>query len=105
MPFILRNLAPIGPSSARPPAAAGEATGFGAFGLWAYRTEDTAATVDTAGYFNGAASLLRAGDVIIRITVNSSGVPQNGGFHLVNSNASGVVDVADVLAFTTTDTD
>lgn len=106
MAFILRNLAPIGPSSARPPSGAGETTAFGAFGLWSYRTEDSAATVDSAGYFNAAASLLRNGDIIIRVTINGSGAAQTAGFHLVNQvNAAGVVDVADVLALTVTDTD
>jgi hypothetical protein len=106
MPFILRNLAPIGPTASRPPVGVGEATGFGAFGLWSYRTEDAAATVDTSGYFNAAAGLLRNGDIIIRVTINGSGAAQTAGFHLVNQvNAAGVVDTTDVLALTVTDTD
>lgn len=104
MPLILRNLVAQTPAN-RPPAAAGEATGAGAFTIWSYRTEDAAAAVDTAGYFNAVAGLMRAGDLIYRVTINSSGVPQTAGFHLVNSVAAGVVDIADVLALTLTDTD
>lgn len=106
MAFALTGLAPIGGNSRRAPAGSG-GTGIGAFTLWAYRTEDAAATVDSAGYFNNARSLLTAGDIILRVTVNSSGVVQTAGFHIVNSvPAVGTdVDVADALALTVTDTD
>jgi hypothetical protein len=109
MPFNIRNLVPCGGNSRRAAAGTGEATsgiGNGAMMLWLYRTEDATATVDTAGYFNGARDQLRAGDVILRCTVNSTGVPQTAGFHLVNDvPATGNVDVADALALTVTDTD
>jgi hypothetical protein len=110
MPFNIRNLVPIGGNSRRAPAGTGEATsgvGNGAFTLWLYRTEDATAAVDTAGYFNPARSLLTAGDVILRTSVNGTGVPQTAGFHLVNDvpAAPGNVDVADTLALTVTDTD
>lgn len=106
MPFIRRNFAPMGETSQRMPAGAGEATGFGAPLIWTYRTQDATATVDTAGYFNDVASLLRAGDVIYRVTINSSGVPQTHGWHVVNDiSAAGVVDVTDTTAIATTDTD
>lgn len=35
------------------------------FTLWHYTTTDTAATVDTTGYFDGAADMLRSGDMIL----------------------------------------
>jgi hypothetical protein len=113
MPFNLRNLVPIGGANRPAAPGTGESTtvnsvayGNGAFTLWAYRTEDAAATVDTAGYFNGARAMLTAGDVIMRLTVNSTGVPQTVGLHLVNDvPATGNVDVADALAITVTDTD
>jgi hypothetical protein len=109
MAFILRNLVPIGGQSSRAPAGTDEVDGTvgrGAFTFWLYRTEDAAADVDTAGYFNSARALLTAGDVILRCTINSSGVPQTWGFHGVNSVPStGNVDVADALAITVTDTD
>lgn len=107
MPFFLRNLQPIGGNSARVAAGQPEnSAGGGTFMLWAYRTQDAPAVVDTAGYFNEARSLLRAGDVILRVSVNATGVPQTVGFHIVNDvPATGNVDVADTLAITATDTD
>jgi len=104
MPLILRNLAPQSPAT-RPPTGAGEAVGFGGPTIWTYRTQDAAATVDTVGYFNGAADLLRNGDLIYRATIDANGVVQTAGFHTVNSIAAGVVDVTDTLALTMTDTD
>ena len=80
--------------------------------MWHYvdSAADGAAAVDTSGYFNSAYRRLRVGDLILRVT--PSGIT-NGvvtgvttmGFHVVSSNASGVVDVNDVLALTMTDTD
>lgn len=106
MPFQLTNLAPLIPGRVAP-GGSNEVNGRGAITLWLYRTEDPAATVDTAGYFNAARGLLTLGDVILRCTVNSSGVPQTWGFHGVNDvpAAPGNVDVADALAITVTDTD
>jgi hypothetical protein len=34
------------------------------FTLWHYRTTDSSTTVDTTGYFNQAAGILRVGDFI-----------------------------------------
>jgi hypothetical protein len=64
------------------------------FTLWHYKTPDTAAAVDTTGYFNEAASMLRVGDFIfanadIDATVES-------GVFVVASNSGGVVDVSDI---------
>lgn len=105
MALNLANLVPI--HSGRPgKAGVGAAARGGGFTVWQYVTEDAAADVDTAGYFNGARALLQPGDRIDRLTINSSGVPQTMGFHLVNSvPATGDVDVADALAITVTDTD
>ena len=72
--------------------------------MWSYVTEDTPATVDTSGYFNAASSLLRPGDVILRVTA-AAGAPSTAVFHLVLTNAAGVVDVSDTTALTVTDTD
>ena len=84
-----------------------------AFSLWAYKTDDAVGTVDGAQYFLGAADLLKVGDVIIRATVTNLGASNEafstGGFHVVNSSSisAGVdtIDVANVLALTTTDSD
>lgn len=83
--------------------------------MWMYMTADAAATVDTAGYFDngsttntGMRNVMMIGDVIIRMTVDSVTAPTSvsaSGFHVVVSNSSGIIDVADTLAFTATDTD
>jgi hypothetical protein len=67
------------------------------FTLWHYKTPDTAATVDTAGYFNPAANMLRVGDFIFA-NASITGTIVSGVF-IVNSNAGGVVDVADITRF------
>jgi NADH:ubiquinone oxidoreductase subunit B-like Fe-S oxidoreductase len=75
--------------------------------LWYYVTVDPAATVDTSGYFNSAYDQLRLGDVILRSTRTSTitGAVAAMGLHFVIDRAASVVDVADALAFTVTDTD
>jgi len=73
------------------------------FTLWHYTTIDLAADVDTTGYFNGASDMLRVGDIVVA-NVETDGVPASG-FYLVNANAAGVVDVADMTAVGAADTD
>ncbi len=73
------------------------------FTLWHYTTVDTAATVDTAGYFNDAADMLRVGDMLFA-NVDTDGTPAGGIFY-VNANASGTVDVADMTQIGGSDTD
>lgn len=81
----------------------------GASGLciWSYKTDDAAATVDTAGYFSAAASRLKVGDIILRTTFTSTAFTtlSTQGFHTVSSNDGTTVDVNDTLAVTATDTD
>lgn len=73
--------------------------------VFSYQTTDSAATVDTSGYFNAVASIVKPGDIIFRTTF-SSGSPSTAGMHLVMSvSAAGVVDVADTTALTVTNTD
>jgi len=82
-------------------AAGGQSKAGNAPQLWTYSSADAIATVNTAGYFNSAASLLKVGDLIyVYDTVNVLG-------HLVyvNANSGTVVDVTDGLAVTSTDTD
>ena len=50
--------------------------------------------MDTAGYFNAAADMLRAGDIIIA-NVETAATPRAGLF-LVSQASSGVVDVNDM---------
>ncbi len=73
------------------------------FTLWHYTTADVAADADTAGYFNEAADMLRAGDMIMA-NLETGGTPKAGMFH-VNAVAAGVVDVDDVTGIGGTDTD
>jgi hypothetical protein len=73
------------------------------FTLWHYTTVDTAATVDTAGYFNDAADMLRVGDMLFA-NVDTDGTPAGGIFY-VNANASGTIDVADMTQIGGSDTD
>ena len=73
------------------------------FTLWHYTTPDAATAVDDAGYFNDAADMLRAGDMIMANLETGGGTPKAGIFH-VNSVAAGVVDVDDVTAIGGTDT-
>lgn len=73
------------------------------FTLWHYATADAAAAVDTEGYFNDAAEMVRAGDMIFA-NVDTDGTP-GAGIFLIRSNAAGVVDAADLTAVGGTDTD
>lgn len=69
--------------------------------LWVYYSADDAiADIDTAGYFNNASTQLNAYDILfIRDSANVMQIS------FVNSNSGGVVDIADGLAITATDTD
>jgi len=87
-------------------AAGGQSKAGNAPQMWTYTTTDSAATVDTSGYFNSIASILKVGDLIYRVTT-SSGSVSTAGLHVVMSiSAAGVVDVADAQAVnTSTNTD
>lgn len=87
-------------------AAGGQSKAGNAPQMWTYTTTDAAATVDTSGYFNSIASILKVGDLIYRVTT-SSGSVSTAGLHVVMSiSAAGVVDVADAQAVNTgTNTD
>ena len=73
------------------------------FTLWHYKTPDVADDVDTSGYFNEAASMLRVGDFIFA-NANVSAAMQSGVF-IVASNSGGVVNVANITGFGTSNTD
>lgn len=79
------------------------------FTFWHYRTTDTPATVDTAGYFTGdAVNMLRVGDVILVQQVDNVDTPTSltaSGFHNVLSNDGTTVDVSNATAIAVTDTD
>lgn len=95
MAFSSAGLNPIG----------GQSKAGNAPQMWSYTTTDAAATVDTSGYFNSVASLLKVGDLIWRVTT-SSGSVSTAGWHVVMSiSAAGVVDTSDTTAATVTNTD
>ena len=73
------------------------------FTLWHYTTPDAPAAVDTTGYFNAAADMLRAGDMILGNTA-TGGTPVHGIF-AVASNSGGIVDTANVSQVNAADTD
>jgi hypothetical protein len=73
------------------------------FTLWHYTTTDPAATADTTGYFNGAADMLRVGDMILA-NLDTAGAP-GAGIFLVNANSGGTVDIANLTQVGATDTD
>jgi hypothetical protein len=88
------------------------ATGFSTIGaskagnspsMYAYSTSDAIGDVNTAGYFNGLASLLKVGDVIFCFT-STGGTPAMS-IVWVNANSGTVVDVTDGLTVTATDSD
>ena len=64
------------------------------FTLWHYRTPDSAIDVDTSGYFNEAASMLRVGDFIFA-NANVDASIESGVF-IVAANTGGVVDVSNI---------
>jgi len=105
MAFIRRNLAPLG-GNVTPISLGSAETVPGTPQLYSYRTADAATVVDAAGYFNEVWQLLKPGDVILRVTINASGVVQNAGFHVVMTvnAATGAVDVTYTLALTVTNT-
>jgi len=70
--------------------------------IWKYDTLDPLATVDNAGYFNGASNELSVGDEIHTLVwataVGAEGTLSAAGICHVNSKASGAVDVTDHTA-------
>ncbi|WP_434615018.1 hypothetical protein [Azospirillum sp. B2RO_4] len=74
------------------------------FTLWHYTTADAATDVDTAGYFNGAADLLRVGDMLLANCAVGSAAPATGVL-VVAASANGAVDVANLTPFGSANSD
>lgn len=70
---------------------------------WNYKTNDTVADVNTAGYFNDKVNELNVGDLIYAYC-DADGTPAPAHF-FVASNDGTTVDVADGNALTVTDSD
>jgi hypothetical protein len=73
------------------------------FTLWHYITPDAATDVDTLNYFEPARDMLRAGDIMFANTNRDGGV--SGGMFLVTQADVNGVDVRDMTAIGTTNTD
>ena len=84
-------------------AAGGQAKAGNAPAIYTYTTADAIGDVNTAGYFNSAAALLKVGDIIFCHT-STGGTPAMS-IVWVNANSGTVVDVTDGLTVTATDSD
>jgi hypothetical protein len=71
--------------------------------IYAYKTADAIADVNTAGYFNSLSGVLSVGDLIYCVT--STGTTAVATLVYVLSNAAGVVDVTDGTTLANTDGD
>ena len=71
--------------------------------IYAYKTADTIADVNSSGYFDTLANTLEVGDLIYCVT--STGSTAVATLVYVLSNASGVVDVNDGTTLANTDRD
>jgi hypothetical protein len=72
-------------------------------GVYAYKTTDAIADVNTSGYFNSLASILEVGDLIYCVT--STGSTAVATLVYVLSNTGTVVDVNDGTTLANTDGD
>lgn len=69
--------------------------------IWSYQSADALATVNTTGYFNSAASLMKVGDLIY---VYDTATP-TASLVVVLSNTGTVVDVSDGTSISVADAD
>lgn len=91
MAYSVTGLQPIG----------GQSKAGNAPQMWSYSSADAIATVNTSGYFNDAADLLKVGDLIY---VYDSATP-TASLAVVLSNTGTVVDVSDGTALSVADAD
>jgi hypothetical protein len=79
--------------------------------MWSYKSDDTAAVIDSAGYFDngtttntGMRDLMKVGDLMFVHAVASGSA--TFGMHIVTQvTAAGIVDVTDATVLGATDTD
>lgn len=69
--------------------------------IYTYKSADTQATINTAGYFNSLASILKVGDVIFIYDTTTPSLV----ISYVNANDGTTVDIADGTTVSATDTD
>ena len=93
MAFASSGWGPIGGQSKKGNAPA----------MWAYTSTDAKTAIDAAGYFNDVSDDVTVGDIIYSWA--STGGTATASWHVVVSNASGVVDVGDGVTIAVTDSD
>ena len=71
--------------------------------LWLHRTADTAADVNTTGYFNERSKEMKVGDWVL--SMSSTGGTPVATVTYVSSNTGGVVDIVNGTAISATDSD
>jgi hypothetical protein len=71
--------------------------------MWSYTSTDAHTAIDAAGYFNNVSDEVQVGDIVY--VWASTGGTATASWHVVVSNASGVVDVADAVTIAVADND
>jgi|TARA_Y100000401_G_scaffold117393_1_gene125993 hypothetical protein len=71
--------------------------------MWSYTSTDAHTAIRAAGYFNDLSDEVAVGDIIYSWA--STGGTATASWHVVVSNASGVVDVGDAVTVAVTDSD
>lgn len=71
--------------------------------MWSYTSTDAHTAIDAAGYFNNVSDEVQVGDIVY--VWASTGGTATASWHVVVSNASGVVDVADAVTIAVSDSD
>lgn len=101
MAFTKANFSAVGGQSKRGIGGAPQ--------MFTYKTADSHATVDSAGYFNEVRTLLSIGDIIDVVVVTnldaSTEALSTYGRHIVKDKSATAVDVTDVTVGTVTDSD
>lgn len=88
-------------------------TGGNSPSIYSYKTADTLATVDGAGYFNAAGGVLKLGDIIFTLVVTNIDASNEAfsaaGITVVNSRSLSAgdytIDVANHVSLATIDSD
>lgn len=83
--------------------AGGQAKKGTAPAMWTYTSTDAKTDIDGSGYFNDVSDEVSVGDIIYSWA--STGGTATASWHVVVSNASGVVDVGDAVTIAVTDSD
>lgn len=84
----------------------GGGTSYGGPQFWTYRTNDSVATVDGAGYFDngtttntGMRNHMKVGDLVYAFC--SADTTPTGALLMVNSNSSGIIDTSNAMQAST----